>query len=143
MIALEVRVGPWLQQLPAILARKPEFIADLMTHVGERGVQIMREEAPIRTGELRRSIFYETDEYIVFIRVGAPYARYVEFGTRPHIIEAPYGRRLKIPIDGFIFRKRVFHPGAIANPFVQRTRFRLVYDALDLTLRHLDVWLRL
>lgn len=50
---------------------------------------------------------------------GAPYAAAVEDGTRPHVIEAKHRRALRIPIEGgFLFRRRVNHPGTQAQPFL-------------------------
>jgi len=38
--------------------------------------------APVRTGYLRSTIFTETTEWTVKVGASAPYAAYVEFGTR-------------------------------------------------------------
>jgi len=38
--------------------------------------------APVRTGYLRSTIFAETAEWTVKVGTSAPYAAYVEFGTR-------------------------------------------------------------
>jgi len=38
--------------------------------------------APVRTGYLRSTIFTETAEWTVKVGASAPYAAYVEFGTR-------------------------------------------------------------
>lgn len=52
---------------------------------------------------------------------------YLEFGTRPHVIEAKEGGALKFEIDGeTIFAHRVFHPGTKPLGFV-----RLTQDDLD------------
>ena len=51
----------------------------------------------------------------------APYARYVEFGTSPHIIEPRNTLALHWTSKGNnAFAARVNHPGNKANPFVQQ-----------------------
>jgi hypothetical protein len=48
----------------------------------------------------------------------ADYAKYVEFGTKPHAILPKRRKALKIPTpEGYIFRKRVSHPGSKPYPF--------------------------
>lgn len=83
--------------------------------------------APVVTGRLRRSIASDqeasgnTVEGRVFTSSDVPYARYVEEGTRPHIIEAK-GKALAFVMGGKqVFAKRVHHPGTAANPFLKRS----------------------
>jgi len=58
---------------------------------------------------------------------------YLEFGTRPHVIEAKEGGALKFEIDGeTIFAHRVFHPGTKPLGFV-----RLTQDDLDKSAREI------
>jgi hypothetical protein len=143
---VEVRVGPWFQQLPEIMAAKPEFQQDLMRAVGERGVDFMKEEVPVGTRELQDSISYEMtsqpgiNEFMVVISAKAPHAVFIQEGTKPHMIRPVH--RKALAWDGMV-RKKVWHPGTQANPFLDRTRGRLLYDAVDLTLRSIDIWLRL
>ena len=50
-----------------------------------------------------------------------PYAKFVEFGTRPHIISARPGRMLRFTVGGrVLFRKRVMHPGTKPYLFGRR-----------------------
>jgi len=75
-----------------------------------------------RTGQLEQSINWRPARGgVAEVFAQAEYANYVEFGTRPHVIEPKPGRKgLKIPIStggGFIIRRRVKHPGSKAHPF--------------------------
>lgn len=72
-----------------------------------------------RTGNLQRSItWYMPSENSAHIIAQADYAKYVEFGTKPHAILPKQRRALKIPTpDGYIFRKKVSHPGSKPYPF--------------------------
>jgi len=48
---------------------------------------------------------------------------FLEFGTRPHVIEAKEGGALKFEVDGeTIFAHRVFHPGTKPLGFVRLTQ---------------------
>jgi hypothetical protein len=64
--------------------------------------------------------------------LGAPYARFVLEGTRPHTITArrPGGMLRFEGRGGPVFRRSVRHPGTRPNPFVQRAyeRRRLEYE---------------
>jgi len=72
-----------------------------------------------RTGNLQRSItWYMATENSARIITQADYAKYVEFGTKPHAILPKRRKALKIPTpEGYIFRKRVSHPGSKPYPF--------------------------
>lgn len=49
----------------------------------------------------------------------APHALYVEEPTRAHEIKPRHRRFLRIPqAGGFMFRRRVWHPGTAAQPFM-------------------------
>ena len=48
------------------------------------------------------------------------YAPYVEYGTRPHIINVVNKRVLANPETGDIFGPTVHHPGTQPNPFMER-----------------------
>lgn len=67
------------------------------------------------TGNLSRSTFSRMESQFVGV-VGwgreAPYAIFVNDGTRPHVIESTRASALRFAIGGnVIFRKRVNHPG--------------------------------
>jgi len=72
-----------------------------------------------RTGNLQRSItWYMPTQNSARIISQADYARFVEFGTKPHVILPKRRKALKIPTpEGYIFRKKVSHPGSKPYPF--------------------------
>jgi hypothetical protein len=53
------------------------------------------------------------------VYANAAHAPFVEFGTKPHTINARFRKALKIPVqgNGFIFRRFVRHPGSKPYPF--------------------------
>jgi len=81
----------------------------------------MEVRAPVRSGELRRSLGVRVEADRVIVGPDVPYASYVEFGTKPHEIRPknPNGV-LVFSVNGQkVFAKVVHHPGTKANPFVQ------------------------
>lgn len=78
-----------------------------------------REAAPVDTGRLRASIGYEVQTLVggvkAIIGTAAKYAKYREFGTRPHFVPAQYiGRWAQLHGLG---RRGVFVSGR-ATPFL-------------------------
>jgi hypothetical protein len=72
-----------------------------------------------RTGNLQRSItWYMSPDNSARIIAQADYAKWVELGTKPHTILPKRRKALKIPTpEGYIFRKKVSHPGSKPYPF--------------------------
>ena len=86
----------------------------------------MQQEAPVRTGRLRRSIqstLKRGKDFVeAFIGPTVSYAVFVERGTKPHIIRPVYARYLRFEVAGrIVFAREVHHPGTRPNPFVRRT----------------------
>lgn len=83
----------------------------------------MEAKVPVRTGNLRNSIFIkvETDKVIIGPNlITAPYAGYVEFGTRAHtIVPRTKGGVLVFTVGGTkVFTRKVNHPGSRPHPYV-------------------------
>jgi HK97 gp10 family phage protein len=84
----------------------------------------MEARVPVRSGNLRASLGVRVHAHSVTIgpdEVKAPYAKYVEFGTKPHVIKpkTPDGV-LRWSNGGQVFyAKKVNHPGTKAQPFVR------------------------
>ena len=55
-----------------------EKLAEIGNLIEEKAKQL----APVRTGRLRASIYSRLADWILIIGAKAPYARYIEFGTR-------------------------------------------------------------
>lgn len=95
---------------------------DLMLHVANSMVADMQAIVPVDTGNLRSAL-----KVVVVsqgrISVGpdlnlAPYAWDVEYGTKPHVIEAKPGKVLRFQAGGrTVYTRRVNHPGTRAQPY--------------------------
>ncbi|MBR8466347.1 HK97 gp10 family phage protein [Campylobacter sp. faydin G-140] len=100
-----------------------------------------KRHAPLKTGNLKKDIQVFDDKIQrLQISVGntklAPYAKFVYFGTKPHIIKPKKTKALATPlkkIKGWsgkvsthdstqyaIFGKAVKHPGTKANPYLHK-----------------------
>ena len=89
-------------------------------------------DVPVKTGRLLRSINVTRKNKFAEIRVDAPYALFVEMGTKAHTIEAKNGKVLGTPKVGF-FGKKVKHPGTRAQPFI----LKHVKPSLDIMARNI------
>lgn len=83
----------------------------------------MQVRVPVKTGRLRGSLGIKvmSDKVIIGPNVNqAPYAPYVEFGTKPHDIKPKKaGGVLVFTMNGQkVFARKVHHPGTRAQPFV-------------------------
>ena len=110
--ALGAQVGP-------ILARKAASIT-------RRIVAQARQNAPVRTGNLARSIEPDPIQFAGPFRVEtgvtahANYAAAVHEGTRPHVIRPRTAGALKFQLgDRTVFAKSVQHPGTRGRPFLR------------------------
>lgn len=71
---------------------------------------------PVRTSNLKNSIFHDVTGSEAVIGATASYAADVEFGTRPHIISVV---NASVLTDGeSFFGKTVNHPGIVAQPYL-------------------------
>lgn len=75
-----------------------------------------------KTGKLRRTlrILARGDGFVVAF--AQPYAGFVEFGTRPHMIFPRKAKALRFVVGGrVVFAKHVRHPGTKGAHMVERT----------------------
>lgn len=80
----------------------------------------MESRVPVRTGRLKQSIAIKVETDRVIIGPNTEYAAYVEFGTKPHVIEAKKGKALAfMGPNGRVFVKKVNHPGTRPHPYVR------------------------
>lgn len=92
-----------------------------------------------RTGRLRNSVRTgHPSKWTTFVKVGgdrAPYAQFIENGSKAHEIVARNARVLRYVQNGQVFfRRRVWHPGTRPTRFMQSAR-----DATeDLALKYLE-----
>jgi len=94
----------------------------------------MEVRTPVRTGNLRGSLGIKIETNRVIIGPDehrAPYAGYVEFGTRPHDIRPKKpGGVLVFTVGGTkVYTKLVHHPGTHPHPYV-RPAFQAWVDSL-------------
>lgn len=118
---------------------------EILTRVALSAVAYSKEEAPVKTGNLRRTIHVASvSDTSATIAVSANYARFVHQGTRAHVIKPRRARILRWPngagarrLTGtartgtrdFVFARVVHHPGTKANPFLVRGIKRAAADA--------------
>lgn len=106
-----------------IKRKHPEVFDQILTESGELIAKTMREKAPVKTGFLRDSIVIRKNSDWVEVGPTAFYAPFVEFGTRPHIIEPVHASVLAFEIGGrTVFARRVYHPGFPGRFFVRGTK---------------------
>ena len=151
MAYIEYKISKSLEAIPSILQRQDAFWSSLLNRVGKEGEEIMKEEAPERTGYLKSTIYhliYLRDRE-VHIRCDAEYAAAIERGTRPHdiVLSRPLSLRDKAEREGkrnLYFRAGtvLHHPGMLANPFGFRTYQQLRSKVDDITLEEIANWLR-
>lgn len=99
----------------------PKLCQRLVERLAEAAYTRAVEEAPRRTGKLAQSITKTVRGYEAIVEATAPYAVYVERGTRPHVIRPVRAKALRFEVDGeTVYAKIVHHPGTLANPFMAR-----------------------
>jgi HK97 gp10 family phage protein len=78
----------------------------------------VRGHAPHKTGALQRSVLTTVNYPSAKVTVEESYGRYVEDGTRPHLI-TPKNKKALFWKGALNPYKSVKHPGTKANPFFQ------------------------
>jgi hypothetical protein len=123
-MALTVSVTVEKEQLDEILQKCRLYYAwfsgKFLRKSGERIAELMREKAPVRTGRLRQSITVQIETEKVSVGPTMPYAPYVEYGAKPHIIRPVRAKALAFKVAGTtVFAKLVRHPGFAGRFFVR------------------------
>ena len=114
---LRVEASEALQRLSRLEGRR--ILERLLGEAGRLLVEEARRRAPVRTGRLRRSIIARLQGGRVLVGPTVPYAAYVEFGVRPHPVEAKAARALHFTVGGEeVFARRVHHPGFPGKRFM-------------------------
>lgn len=100
-----------------------KVLADTLLLSSVQAEGLIRKEAPVDTGNLRRSVQHFTKgskEAGVSAR-GAKYWVDIEYGTAPHVITPKKSKALRFQIGkDEVYAKKVQHPGTAPNPFVKR-----------------------
>lgn len=84
-----------------------------------------KQVAPYKTGKLKEDIqVFDNRADSLSIGVGntmlVSYAKFVYFGTKPHVIKPKKMKALANKKSGQIFGKSVNHPGTKANPYIEK-----------------------
>lgn len=91
-----------------------------------------------RTGRLRRSGRHKVRRNKLTLGWSAPYAGYVEYGTRPHVIKPRRASALRFVAGGrTVFAKKVNHPGTKPRKFgyrATRAAYRVLGQRLSVRL---------
>ena len=115
------RLGLKIEALPDGLRRKiRRFVSDKLA---DYAVKAMKEKAPKRTGKLRKSIRKVQRGFEAYVFPTVPYALYVEYGTRPHLIRPVRAQALRFETrtGKIVFTRLVRHPGTKPRPFIRET----------------------
>ena len=106
-------------------ARVPKAVGSVVVALTLKLLAAVQTRAPVVTGKLRRSIFQEVTLNEaqalgrVFVSPDTPYAKFVEFGTKPHDIYPSKASALRFMVGGEeVFAKHVRHPGTKAQLYV-------------------------
>jgi hypothetical protein len=101
---------------------KYEIIQNVMLEsTNENIIPVAKSLAPKRTGALSESIeaqASEDDPLVVELIAGKPYARFMEYGERPHDIVPVSAKVLAFKVNGqTVFATKVHHPGIPEGKF--------------------------
>jgi len=132
------------EKAPQIVGK---YLEDSTKESGKKLVGKAKEEVPIKTGDLRRSIMLSYKPIAVRVFTEKEYAVPVHEGFRAHEIIATRAKFLRFKgRDGeYVYVKKVWHPGFRGDPFMQRTieieegEVNRIFDsALDKIIRELE-----
>lgn len=97
------------------------FMENLALHIGNNLMNELVRVAPVDTGNLKANITARADGTNIVIYM-PDYAKYVEYGTPPHIIRPVNAKSLHWKKDGkHFFAQEVQHPGTMPQPFIRTT----------------------
>ena len=84
---------------------------------------IAKANSPFKTGKLRRSIHPIMKNVLEGqVSTGTEYAKYVEEGTRPHVIVPKRAKVLAFKVGGsMVFARRVNHPGFAGRWYMKKS----------------------
>jgi hypothetical protein len=99
-----------------------------------------------RSGNLSRAIYTKMESpFVGVIYVGkeAPYGRWINDGSAPHIIRAVHAQALHFVVNGAdIFRKSVRHPGTKATHFMEEGLSSWKPEIIRIVTRHVTAGLK-
>jgi hypothetical protein len=111
----------------SFLAKHNSMVATEMTSAGDGAVEHVQQHPGFtrRTGELQDStkwrLIRTAGGRVLRVQNAAKHARPIESGSRAHVIQARPGKVLRFRSGGgFVFRRKVNHPGNRAYRFLSR-----------------------
>jgi hypothetical protein len=110
-----------IDKLPSFVSNNVSAMDRVLNKMSIDIERIAKMTAPVKTGLLKSSGQHTRKgllSYVVFFN--KEYASGVEFGTRPHVIEAVNKKVLADKKAGIIFGKRVMHPGSKGRFFLTK-----------------------
>ena len=111
-----------------------KVIQGTLLYIAVEAEGITRREAPVKSRYLRSSITYFANGMVSGVQTKAPYWKYIEYGTEPHIIKPKTKGFLAWEEDKkWHYAKQVKHPGTDPNPFVKRALDRVRRDKIPST----------
>lgn len=115
-----------LEELKALFKKAPQIVSkELETATKDSAKFILKtekEEVPVKTAQLKRSITMEYRPISASIYPTVKYALPVHEGSKPHVILPTRKKLLRFKVNGkWVFARKVKHPGNKANKFVERT----------------------
>lgn len=137
-VAYRVKTDPPLRDLEGKFTKATQAMLDKRRDVlrdeGRRLVELMREEAPRRSGEFARGIRFRTKQeganLVLEVTTPQPLGSWIIEGTRPHVITPKRAKALRwfpqgsiggiepdFSLSQAIFATRVNHPGTDPNRF--------------------------
>ena len=122
MIEITVqRLGLKIEALPDGLRRKMRRLVS--DRLADYAIKTMKRKAPKRTGKLRKSIRKVCRGFEAYVFPTVPYAFYVEYGTRPHLIRPVRASVLRFETRSgeIVYTRLVRHPGTKPQPFIRET----------------------
>ncbi|HZW58259.1 MAG TPA: HK97-gp10 family putative phage morphogenesis protein [Nitrososphaerales archaeon] len=104
-----------MEKIRSLSTEADQMVQDtLFDSVNANIAAVAKSLAPKKTGFLQSSILVKRGDTptSVLVVAEAPYAKFLEFGTRPHTIEAKNARALHFTMGGReVFAKSVLNPG--------------------------------
>lgn len=104
----------------------------LLRRFAEKAVESAQSRAPKKTGYLASQISSVVEGGSATIYAKAPYSAYVEFGTKPHLIQPRRTKALRFEVGGEeVFATRVQHPGTQPQPYLFPAVYEAISDLID------------
>jgi len=139
MLLMKVQ-GSVAAELTRLSTSVRRFEERFVREAAEKGLQYARSYTPVRSGRLAQSLRIEShgslEHHIIIGGNRAPYAPYVEYGTRPHTILPRRAHALRFEVKGeIIYRRRVHHPGSRPQLIMRRAAEQVLRDLDELAER--------